>query len=213
MKGTALLASLVVGLALCVGVAQADVLYDTLAGYDGGGGVSISGLDCVLKEYSSYAQPFTVSASTFTLSSVKIAALWFGYPYGNASSVSLSLLADNGGAPGTEIESLGIANTTRSASVIEFISSAHPLLEAGQTYWIGVLPAAANTWAGWCPVGSHTLGISANDKGSGWTVSANGVKLAMKVEATAAVPEPSSALLAMCGGIPCLAGFAARRRK
>jgi hypothetical protein len=212
MKGTVLLVGFVMAFALCVGVAQADVLYDTLPGYDAGQGGSVLGADSIIKAYLSEAQPFTVSSGNFTLSSVKIAAFWAGSQYGCTPLVSLSLLADNSGVPGSEIESLGSMSATQSTSIIQFNSSTHPLLDAGKTYWVGVFPGASNTWVGWCSVGSHTPGLIAQDNGSGWTALAYGVLSAMKVNAAPAVPEPS-ALLALCSGVLGLAGFAARHRK
>jgi len=212
MKVTALLVGFLMGFTLCVGVAQADVLYNTLPGYDNSAGATISGTGAATQTYLSYAQPFTVAGGNFTLSSVEVAASWAGYPLRNASTVSLSLLADNTGTPGSEIESLGTMSTAYPASVIQFNSSSHPLLESGQTYWVAMLPGASNTWASWCVVGSHTPGLGAIDEGSGWATSTNDGICAMKVNAVSAVPEPGT-LLALCSGILGLAGFAARHRK
>ncbi len=199
------------GFALCLGVAQADVLYDTLPGYDTGGGASVLGAESTPGFYLSEAQPFTVSSGNYNLSSISIAAFWAGSKYGGTPLVSLSLLADNGGVPGSEIESLGSMSVSYTPGIVQFNTKSHPLLETGQTYWVGVFPGAADTWAGWCVVGSHTPGLTAQNNGSGWTA-INGIILAMKVDAAPVVPEPS-ALLALCSGVLGLAGFAARRRK
>lgn len=200
MRRTVLLATILVALALCVGVAQADVLYNTIPGYDAGQGTTIVGPDWMFKGWLPYracAQPFTVGEGNFSLISVEIAAfLGAGSP-----SVRLAVLADNSGVPGIEIESLGTMSTTQSASIIQFNSSTHPLLEAEQRYWVGVFPGGADTWAAWCYVGSGTEGLSAEDKGSGWTGYEGGL-CAMRVEADPAapvVPEIPAATLAPLG--------------
>lgn len=210
MRVTALLVSLVMGLALCAGAAQADVIYDTLSGgYNPTSGSTVSGISSLATD-NSYAQPFTVSAQDFTLSSVQIAAVWAAPDFGTGPSVRLSLLADNGGLPGSEIESLGTKDATVWASVIEFNSAVHPLLEAGKTYWIGAFAGTANSWVAWCDASPETTGLAAIDTGDGWEAYSEYGLCAMRINTDPVVPEPSS-LLALITGAAGLASFALRR--
>jgi hypothetical protein len=109
--------------------------------------------------------------------------------------VDLSLFADNGGSPGTLIESYTALVTTRfgtCCSVLTINSSNHPLLIAGAEYWL-IASSANNLLMAWNSnsIGAMTLHYDSSTP----TGIYRGDTDAFRVDE--AVPEPASGVLLM----------------
>jgi hypothetical protein len=205
MKKALSLAVLVFLFVMCAGIANAFVIFDNMPGnvYDGTSGATVSGPTSPIgTNYA--AQMFTVGDGDCTLTSIEIPA-WvvMGTP-----SISVSLLADDGGVPGSLIESFGAMNISN--GIYQFNSATNPLLYNIQNYWVAVYPGGPDTWAAW-NLSDNYIGLWAYDQdGNGW-VSDYGTEQAMRVNADI-VPEPASLMMLLCGA-GALGGMFLRRRK
>lgn len=134
------------------------------------------------------AAPFTPGI-TSNLASIAIAL-------GNISGTNgaaVSLVNSSGGGPGTTVlESWTISSLPKTAqpTVTTLVSGVHPALQGGQTYWIQVLPAAADTMDYWFLSGLGLSGGLNNIASGGWTglVGYNGQTL--PAYSVAVVPPP-----------------------
>jgi hypothetical protein len=110
------------------------------------------------------AAPFTPSSS-FTVSGL---SLLLGY-VGGTNGVVINLMSNSAGVPGTVLESWSASNLASGPNTISVSSKLNPTLSAGQTYWVEVTPAAADTTAFWY-TNNLSLGGGVTDiSGAGWT--------------------------------------------
>ena len=130
------------------------------------------------------------------------------------NQVTLDLMSDSGGSPGTILESFNASNQMgpfgSSNPPIMVTSTLHPVLQMGQQYWL-VAFAHDSTWAAWNDNNTGDSGpvTQSNDNGLTYNVF-SGARGAFEV--TSAVPEPSS--LVLCGlGTLGLLGLGLRRNR
>lgn len=106
--------------------------------------------------YQAIAVPF-VSAATGDLQSYTVAV------YGN-KAFTLQLFQDNGGVPGTVLETLvtpkPASSNYLSSEIMTVASVGQPHLVTGNTYWVGLLPAT-NSAGGWMWNSEGELGMAA----------------------------------------------------
>src|SRR5262249_46578332 len=133
------------------------------------------------------------------------------------NEVTLRLYDDAGGHPGTVLEAISLTGQmVGDGSVLTFASASHPLLTAGQTYWLLPL-ASTDTFAGWFTNNQGFTGAVARSdqpEPTSWDVFGGQLLPAFSVrgaEVTAAVPEPSGLALLGLGAAGLLAY--ARKRK
>jgi hypothetical protein len=126
------------------------------------------------------------------------------------SDYTVQILSDNGGKPGTVLDSIDELGQTLAFDGSEFVpASTHPLLIAGQTYWLNVFekPSTDMYTILWRlnETGDPGTPQVSSDFGQTWT---NSVDLfahtetpgAFEIVGTAvSTPEPSSALLLAAG--------------
>ena len=139
----------IVALAGTAGLTQAETIYSNLgpgdtysltgsteAGPDAGGGAARQ------------AFAFTMGSESLRFDNARLGL----FLSGGANVISLRLQADNGGVPGTILDTIAVTGQIPPGGTnnipVEFQSVLHPLLEEGKTYWL--LPfASGNTLAGW----------------------------------------------------------------
>lgn len=167
-------------------------------------GATISGPNAPIGLYYE-SQQFTVTDGDCTLSSIVIPA----WAVSGTPLIGVSILADDSGSPGAEIESLG--TMTISDGIYEFFSTTHPLLYNMQDYWVAVYPGGSDTWAAWYLTNNYVGTYAYYVDGEDWVVE-YGTLNAMRVNGTPVVPEPSSILM-LLGGAGALGGIIIRRRK
>jgi hypothetical protein len=128
--------------------------------------------------YRAYAVPFTPSVS-LNLEQLTLATfLSFG-----PDSMTVQVVADSSGLPtGAVLESF---SRPMSVGLQTFGSVSHPLLSAGTTYWVAVLPGASGTGGGWYLGDSGVFGAIGQNAGAGWSTTTT-VFPAVRVEV---VPE------------------------
>lgn len=146
---------------------------------------------------------FTPVASTF-LSSVELALRYVFVP-GRATgpaNLDVSIALDNAGMPGGALETVHLTNlfggVALAPGVVSANSGLNPLLQAGTPYWLVVAPPdLLNTAFDWLISPRTDLLVPAAERlgMSAWTTFNTGQPLAFRVNGTAEVPEPRSAIL------------------
>jgi hypothetical protein len=171
------------------------------------------------------AEEFSVpNGSNFVLSSVTL-----GLQLENntdPSNFSLNLYSNNGGAPGSLIQTLatGTSGISPDAQAVTFTAPTGITLNAGQNYWIEMNPLTINTgssannndviwWFTQQPVNSTYAVAEAGPSGVyfAWSTG-TGPGPNMLVDATAVVPETSTWAL-LLGGLGLLACWRLRTRR
>jgi hypothetical protein len=145
------------------------------------------------------ANAFTVS-NTSTLDQVSVVAQSLPFLAPGSSPLSLTLLSDSGDSPGAVLESfVGTLDPSNpNLQIITVDSTSHPLLQAGDQYWLSFTPAdPANTAIGWGLASAGYPGIqlpiAENGTGmnSGWGATTMNLANEFSISGTpAGVPEP-----------------------
>ena len=154
-------------------------------------------------QYQAEAMPFTPGAG----SNVMVSVLYVGLRdlSGGSSPLLISIAQDNAGSPGTVLETM--AGTVTSPSLYTFTSSLNPVLTGGTQYWV-VAEGDTGANAAWLDCGTGGRPSMYSPDGSSWFNDGEGY--ALKVEGTAPVPEPPTAVLGGFG-ILMMLGFLRRR--
>lgn len=195
---------------------RADVLFDSF----GSGGLVESGIGIGIGPLSELAYPFVPSETArFDTAVLSIGTNAF-FP---ERSVTIELLTDSSGSPGTVVESFQLVNSlpvlhglSEPATVVD--SLAHPVLETNTTYWLAIIDAGSTGSMEWDsafvtpPFQKAFRELGANQS---WSVTPTDPFFsagAFQVTGTpnSAVPEPSSVLLFGCVLVATLIVF--RRR-
>jgi hypothetical protein len=198
--------------ALLLGCAQAGVIYSTDGNATPGffGGVFWTVINEGSAGTSAWAMPFTVSPGhSGVLASLLVPVFSF-----TSFTEPFYVVPDSSGAPGSTILdhiSVTIPGNPSgpTAQLLEGLSTKHPLLAAGQSYWLeaGVPPASPEEfdWFGSSPLLYGTVYISA--AGGPWSPQTHLGITAFALESGApSVPEPSSWLLSATGVALVLCG-------
>lgn len=146
-----------------------------------------------------FTPAYTVQFSQIDLS------LFQGSPVTN---YSISLTADNGGLPGSPLETWTIQLPIGGPNLETFLSQGDTMLEGGKQYWITVSVLDDTSAGAWSFNGLNLVDNVAFDLGDGW-VNIPAAVPAFDVIGNP-VPEPSS--LTLLGGGVAL-GFAVLRRR
>lgn len=193
----------VLGLTLCSSLGAATLFSDfgPSDAYSGTGW-TVSGPSSLANTQQAVAAQFQPS-DTAALSTIRVGAFWVS----GTDAVTLDLASDSSGSPGSVIESFSLTPTS-SLSILTATSLLNPVLSAGTTYWIMMLPGDATTWAAWNENTQGVLGVSfSSDGGSSWAFSSGFA--APVFDVSGSVPEPSTSVL-LLSGIGAL-GFLKRR--
>lgn len=166
-------------------------------------------------------------ANDYFLTTIEIG---LGYK-GGTNNIDVWLMEDNGGEPGTIIESLktgelllpdyyydpppGYTYTPDTMPLYLLTSSTQPILKAGTQYWVGAsgVETSNGTEAFWLSTNTSFYYTSAYslDKGSSWTISTGtGLPPALRVSGNI-VPLPGAVWL-LCTGLAASAGLLRRFR-
>jgi hypothetical protein len=194
--------------AVAAGPARADVIYSNL-------GPDESYLRSSWSEdrYIRQAFAFTAGGTNATFDGARLA---LGLNVG-PNEIDLRLYADAGGQPGAVLETMHASGQMpriamyTSGHLVTFTSAAHPLLQAGGTYWLLPFePADSTTNAGWAITSSlvrSRLALSfLETEPMTWTVYDQQPEGAFEVNGTPSpVPEPGGLVLAGVGVLACLA--------
>ena len=198
-------------------ISQATVLFD---GFGAGDSfeqpriVSAANSDVVIDgdivaQDSDWALAFTTPDDDYNLTSIEIALS----SVTGANEVEIFLLANDGGLPGSTLESWLLSDVLVSGGSIHTLSSAlNPLLSSNTRYWVemsagdGGLAASRTGWNS--STGTNSLRARQFDEGawSGSGSSAYGWRVNGEL---AAIPEPSTIVLLSLG----LVGLGFTRRK
>ena len=119
--------------------------YNCCQGTTVSGAASISG-------YNALGQQFSVPV-TATVSTIELALFVFNSPFISRpvdDSLQIALNADNGGRPGSILESYVIGNLPFvPAQIVEIASTTKTLLLSDKFYWITAVPLTDTTTGGW----------------------------------------------------------------
>jgi hypothetical protein len=144
-----------------------------------------------------------VPAGNYTLDSIQAAFTWsFGFNTGD-----MYLMSDNGGVPGTILESFHFNNLPHfgvsPTALTTGVSTLHPLLSAGVRYWVAT-SANDDSFLSFNWNNTGYMGVASRDNGGAWGMSPDLTAGAFLVTATP-VPEPTG--FALAGLAATLAGF------
>lgn len=210
---------LTLGLALCVsGNAWAGTVYSNL----GSGG---SAYNCCVYWFVSTAASTTGTlwqpAFSFTPGSTSYFTeldVALGITSG-ANSVTVELMSDSGGQPGSVLQSWsvnGLPSLGTCCALQTLLGNGTIPLTSGTPYWVAVLPAGADTRAGWNLNSTGAAGTQFENQGAGWFQYSTSQALgAFEVQGVqnpgTGVPEPGTAVLTLAAGMLALLGKLRRR--
>jgi hypothetical protein len=144
------------------------------------------------------AQSF-VPTSNFLFTSVELALT----DIVGTNAITVSLMSDAGGHPGTILESFSVTGLTRyPGSVLEtLVSTTNTPLNAGTTYWIAAMPVSLDTAAGWMINSTGATGRSrtVNDYVTWVALAEDSAAFEVTGVQVTSVPEPSSLTLLSIG--------------
>lgn len=130
---------------------------------------------------------------------------------GGANSFQAALHADQGGLPGTVLETWTLNGAMQPAaylptpipSYLVFLNSTTiPLLQPNVQYWISIQAGGSDTWASWFEgYPSYAGPYWVNINSTGWSIAADWRAPALAVHGTSAtpIPEPTTIVLLATG--------------
>jgi PEP-CTERM motif len=196
--------------------AKADTIFNSFGPGQtygsGGGNYPIGGVNSGLGAAgTSLAFDFT-AAGTFDLTQID-AALTAGTGINTPQSITLALNVDDGGYPGSALESWTISNIL-AGGIYSVLSTSGIELQAGQLYWLTALPNSLTTSVGWYlnSLGAVGPGVFGPADGSSWSPlpgASSAPEAAFDVIGNPMVstPEPSSVALLGMGLLALMCGF------
>jgi hypothetical protein len=184
---------------VCAASARADVVFNDFGpgdAYNTLGGLPVGGSSGGFGQLDISGATFT-AASTGTLSEIDV-------PFFNQSGpgiFNLELHADDGtGKVGALLESFeNIGPATASQTIFSIVSTLHPLLTAGDAYWLVATPADPTTAVFWNNNSIGATGTIYEDFNGSVNYAPGEILPTFRVIASASVPEPSSLVLGVSG--------------
>jgi hypothetical protein len=185
--------------------------------FDNGGGIEVGTANGVITITAAMAFTPNMTAPLFAID------VAIGSESVTGTQFNLALVTDNGGQPGSVLESWSLTATFLSVTCAHCFETAfstqNPILQAGTQYWLVASPGPNPTPISfvddaWLSNSIGVLGTSASsvDGGKTWGIHTNGGLAAFDVRGITAVPEPST--LALLGtGLLGIAGATRRKFK
>jgi hypothetical protein len=200
--------------------ANADTVYTNLgpsaAPYFNANGRAVSGPSIGYPGYQEVAIPFTPTGN-YNLTQIDVAVTYSGIPgvFGT-DAATVTLASDNGGNPGSTIDSWTISSLPSSftGTTLDAISVNGDSVAANTQYWLIVSPNDSTTDDVW-DTNSNLTGVFGNEEinqGGGW-ISLAPYDLGAVEVVGVPTPEPASAALAIGGLALVASGLTRRRRK
>jgi hypothetical protein len=174
------------------------------------GGYSIGGASGAFGQVNIQGATFT-AALTGTLSEIDAPFNNQGWP----GLFNLELYADDGtGKVGALLESFqNVGPATPSSGIFSVYSSLHPLLTAGDAYWLIATPADSSTAVYWNENSIPIYGTMYVDSNGSANYLADQLLPAFRVIAATSVPEPSSLTMGFISMAVLGGAFAVKRRR
>ena len=201
MKSVLLLVFGIAALMAIKGRVYGNEIVNTLPGDPNNAGAIIGNIGDG-NQYAEAAEFSVPVGTSYTLDRVTL-ALADALHSNGGSPVTAIVLNNNGGTPGTALESLTssvASGSPFSGTNTVFISATHPLLSAGNRYWIAVETNSTSVIS-WLQSATTGTSLTSLDGGQTW-VSDPTFNAAFKVEGTPngpMVPEPGSLVLLITG--------------
>ena len=149
--------------------------------------------------FGTLSNQYAITATTFTPSATgQLDELTLGITYsGGINSVTLRLSPDTGGLPGAPIWQTTVPPAPSFGSLLSITGIGGPTISSSQQYWVeAVAPVSPTTIHGWW---TNNQGDTGPVLATG-TYYANIQRFSLRV-GIAAVPEPASCLLLVCGSL------------
>lgn len=201
----------VIAMSLCCNTSRADIIYSTFGPgdtYDEFTGWVVAN-DTNFWGFQNVAMKFTPDHD-YRFDSARVAF------FGNDGFITMHLMSDNNGLPGSIIESFTFDTIFGGPFSLIFTmnSVTHPLLEGGQTYWLATeAPPGPDYLLAWCmsTTTNGNFGVSHDQNQSWLNDNSNNPLGAFDINGTS-VPAPSATTLVILGAVSLL-GFRAIRSK
>jgi hypothetical protein len=193
----------------CTTSARAGILFTDFGPgdtYISSAGYSIGGASGAFGQLNIMGATFTADL-TGTLTEIDVPFFNQGWP----GIFNLALYADDGtGKVGALLESFqNIGPATPAGGIFSVDSSLHPLLTAGDAYWLIATPASSSTAVYWNENSIGSYGTIYTDSGGSVNYSTDSTLPAFRVIGATSVPEPSALLLGL-GGLALVASSSSR---
>ncbi len=193
---------------------RADIIYDN---FPGDRYISFTGWTVGLGAGQVFEQGegFRPAGNDFSLSRIELGLGLLQGP----NEIDVRLMSDAGGAPGSVIEAFHLSGVlgpwpgVNPPVVVDSIL--HPILTAGEQYWIVLSATSPDTTAVWGDNSFNIFGPHAIRRdGLPWNVLGNAISSAFRVSGTPLTPIPEPAgLLSLGVGLLILGSYACWRRR
>jgi len=204
--------------------ASGDMIFSTVgseASYTAGGDWPIIFSD-TSSLHSNWALAFT-PADNYSLTSIEIGLAWNA----GENNADVWLMNDDGGQPGSAIESFATSNLPSYSDVtqpgarvplVQLDSQHHSILEAGTQYWVAASASTAPSWVSWVttdstPVDYTWARINHLDPSPSWSVVMGQNPGGLRINGDPVLTPLPGAVVLLGAGMVTSAGLLRRRRQ